>query len=155
MKTDYLLTVWKYCESIPFGSSLFSFLIGFVVPYTGTLGVRVLHLEPGHSKLKLRDRWRVRNHLNSIHAMALANFAEATSGLAFISGLGNQMRAILVGFEIQYVKKARGTLTAECRVPNEFYSTHEQREILLPVEIRDSSGDVVVSAKAKWRVGPK
>ena len=42
-----------------------------MVPYTGRLGARVLTFEPGHVVVELKERRAVRNHLSSVHAMAL------------------------------------------------------------------------------------
>jgi uncharacterized protein (TIGR00369 family) len=121
-----------------------------MVPYTGALGARVEALEPGFCRVSLRDRRRVRNHLNSIHAMALANLAEAASGLAVIAALPPGVQGILTGFSITYVKKARGRLVAECRV--DVPAVTEEREQPADVVITDSTADVVARATATWRL---
>ncbi len=143
---------WHRLSRLPGGKALFSMLLGRMVPYTGSIRPRVLELRPGYARVAMSDRRPVRNHLHSVHAIALANLAEAASGLALINGLPANARSILVGFSIEYVKKARGTLVAECScgVPD----TTEQREIDLDVAIRDASGDIVVRARPRWLVGP-
>ena len=82
-----LMTAWRLLEPWPGGRWLFSRLLGLVVPYTGTIRPSVLRFEPGHVTIEMRDRRRVRNHLNSIHAVALANLGEASSGLALFTML--------------------------------------------------------------------
>ena len=86
--------LWKRLSGLPGGKALFSVLFGRMAPYTGTLGARVETLEPGFCRVSLRDRRGVRNHLNSIHAMALANLAEAASGLAVVAALPRECRAL-------------------------------------------------------------
>jgi uncharacterized protein (TIGR00369 family) len=123
-----------------------------MTPYSGTIGARVADLEPGWCRVTLRDRRRVRNHLASVHAMALANLAEMASGLAVLVGLPTGVQGIVTGFSISYKKKARGLLTAECRV-NGLNVTSEQ-EYEAPVTITDAQGDVVAAATARWRLRP-
>lgn len=95
----------------------------------------------------------MRNHLNSVHAIALANMAELSTGLAMISGLPTGVNAILVGLTVNYEKKARGELRAECvcSVPD----TGIRQEVAIDTEIKDLAGDVVTRATATWLVGPK
>jgi acyl-coenzyme A thioesterase PaaI-like protein len=114
---------------------------------------RVIELRPGYARVRLRDHWRVRNHLKSVHAVALVNLAEVASGLAMMCGLPSDMRGILVGFSIDYVKKARGTLIAECTAPAP--EPGAKREYELEATIRDERGDVVATGRPRWLIGPK
>ncbi len=143
---------WDRLSRIPGGKKLFSRAVGLQAPYTATLGADVVELGPGWCKTRLRDRRGVRNHLRSIHAAALMNLGEMTSGLAFVYSLPAGARGILVRFTVEYVKKARGTLTGECalRPP----ATAEEKEYDLEAAIKDAGGEVVARAVARWRVGP-
>lgn len=147
-----LQKTWDQLKKLPKGGLLFGRLVGKLAPYTGTIKPEVLQLERGHARVQMKDRKQVRNHLNSVHAIALMNLAEACSGLAFTYTLPERTRAILTGLEIEYLKKARGTLVAECYcvIPQ----TNERAEYELEVITRDASGDTVTKAHAKWLVGP-
>jgi acyl-coenzyme A thioesterase PaaI-like protein len=150
--TATILPRWRALSRWPGGRWLFSKLIRVMVPYTGSIHPEVEVLEPGHARVRVRDRRGVRNHLASIHAIALANLGEAASGLAVIAGLPPTARGILVGFRIEYLKKARGTLVAECTctVP----APSEPMDFEPVVDIRDEAGDVVARAWPKWRLAP-
>ena len=144
---------WQRLVALPGGKRLFSRLLGEFVPYTGTLGATIEVLEPGHCIVKLKERRKLRNHLRSVHAMALANLGEMATGLALMNGLPDRMRGILTRFDIEYLKKARGRLMAECRC--EIPSTNQELELDVRCEIRDTAGDVVSVVTAHWLVGPE
>ena len=144
---------WRRLSSTAAGRWLFSRALGWGVPYTGTLGARVEELAPGHCVVSLRERRAVRNHLQSVHAMALANLGEMVTGLALMNSLPEQARGILTCFEMDYLKKARGKLVASCRC--EVPEDNSEREYVLSGEIHDATGDVVAVARARWRVGPE
>jgi acyl-coenzyme A thioesterase PaaI-like protein len=152
-RSPHLLAIWRRCCRLPGGRRLFSFLVGRMAPYSGTIAPRVQELAPGRARVAMRDRRRVRNHLRSVHAIALMNLAEMATGLAMLSGLPASARAILTGLSIDYSKKARGTLWAEANV--EVPSSSERREYLLEAVIRDREGDEVARAQARWLVGPR
>lgn len=148
-----MLRLWRTLSPFPAGKWIFSRLLGSRVPYTWSVRPRVEELRPGYARVSMRDRRAVRNHLHSIHAIALANLAEVTSGLAMVVGLPEGARSIVTGFSIQYLKKARGPLTAECSTSIVDASVESEHQI--ESVVRDSAGDVVAKATAHWLVGPR
>jgi uncharacterized protein (TIGR00369 family) len=150
---NVLRDLWNLLAGMPGGKILFSRLIGRMAPYTGTIGARITALRPGFCQAELPDRRQVRNHLRSIHAVALVNLAELTGNAALGYSLPDDARFIPAALNIEWIKKARGTITAtsECPVP----ATSARAEYLVPIVMTDTSGDVVARATMRTVVGPK
>jgi len=132
------------------GARIFSFLIGRQARYTGTIGARVISVEHGRAVVEMSDRPSVRNHLKSVHAIALMNLGELCTGLTVMYQVDGRGRGIVKQLAMEYTKKARGTITAECtsRVPEEA-GTHD---FVAEGILRDDAGDEVARCTATWRL---
>lgn len=144
---------WDRLSPWPLGRTIFSRLVGWMAPYTGTIGAKVTRLSKGQAEVVMNDRPSLRNHLSSVHAIALANLAELTGNIALAYSLPDDARFIVSGMEIEYVKKARGTITGRCSCP--IPDSAERKEYPVPVTLHDESGAVVVRATLRTLVGPK
>ena len=130
--------MWRRLSGYPGGRRLFSFLLFRRVRYSGTIGARVVELEPGRCVAVMRDRPAVRNHLQSIHATALVTFGELASGLSMAAALPPRSRAIVTGLDVEYKKKARGPLTVLGLAP--IPGGAERKEYVVTASITDAAG---------------
>lgn len=152
-KTNFIRAAWDRLSRVPGGKYLFSRIVGRLAPYTGTIGAVVQELGHGRCRVTMTDRTSVRNHLSCVHAVALANLVELTGNLALGYSLPDDARFIVAGMSLDYVKKARGTITGECTIPP--IESSAKREYEVAVTLADESGDVVVNATLRTLVGPK
>jgi uncharacterized protein (TIGR00369 family) len=148
-----LRAAWDRLAKLPGGTWAFDKLVGNMAPYTGTMGAHVVELSVGHARVELRDRRAVRNHLRSIHAIALANLAELTGNGALAYSMPDDARFIVTAIRIEYLKKARGTITATCSCP--VPKTSHRAEYEVPVRMHDPSGNEVARATLTTLIGPR
>ena len=149
-----LETAWRRLSGLPGGRWLFGRILGFMVPYSGSIRPTVRALEPGRAVISIRERRGLRNHLSSIHAIALANLGELASGLAMTLALPADVRGIPIGLAVDYHKKARGTITATGRASPPA-AIPADIEAAATAELVDESGEVVAEVRVTWRLGPK
>jgi len=127
------------------GRWLYSQLICLRAPYFGSIAPRVEKLERGLCIVRMRDRRAVRNHIGTVHAIALCNMAELAAGLVTDATLPDSMRWIPKGMSVRYLNKAVGTMTATARVPSPAANA-DGAELHAIVEVRDTSDEVVFDA---------
>ncbi len=149
-----LRSTWGVLRSVPGGGRVMGRILGQLAPYTGTIRAEVLTLDRGYAKLRMADTRRVRNHLNSVHAIALINLAEATTGVAMMYSLPDDARGIPNQLSIEYVKKARGPITAECSCDAPEVVT-ERLEKVVTAELKNEAGELVARMSAHWVIGPR
>lgn len=152
--TTVLRAAWRYLAPLPGGRWVFARILGLLVPYSGTVRPRVHALEPSRAVVSIRERRRLRNHLRSVHAIALANLGELATGLAMTLALPDDARGIPVRIEVDYHRKARGTITAEGHAAPP-PAINEDTEELATAALTDETGEVVAEVRVTWRLGPR
>lgn len=146
-----LLRLWRRLRPLPGGARLFSLIFRWRVPYSGSVRPIIRVLAPGHAEVEIPDRRANRQHLGSVHAVALVNVAEQASGLALLTTLPDGVRGIVTQISVEYVKKARGTIRAICDVAPPTVSGDTEFDVT--ADCVDLTGDVVASATVRWRLG--
>ena len=129
-------------------------LIGFVAPYSGSVGADIVEMVEGSVTMSLKEGWKVRNHLNSVHAVALSNLGELTANLAMITLCPPQGRFIVTRMDSEYLKKGRGRLLCTCNIPTDLPWSTLERTAATAV-VTDVSGDVVSRVTVYWKLGMK
>jgi acyl-coenzyme A thioesterase PaaI-like protein len=148
---ERVLGWWNRMKGLPGGTWLFSKALGIMIPYTGSVRPRVRKIEPGVTEISICDCRRIRNHLRSVHAIALANIGEFSGGLAVLTAVPKGTRFIITSLKIDYLKKARGTITARAKVPTMTEITND-KAIQVVSEIYNSDNEMVARTTAEWQL---
>jgi uncharacterized protein (TIGR00369 family) len=150
---NFVRDSWDRLGHLPGGKALFSRLVGVAAPYTGSMGARVVELGRGHARVELPDRRAVRNHLDCVHAVALANLAELTGNVAVAYTLPDDARFIVAAMSIEYLEKARGTISGRASCP--LFEDSAKAEYEIEVTLTNRAGEEVAHATLRTLVGPK
>lgn len=143
------LDLYRRFHRLPLGGFLFDNGIGFVAPFFGKIRPKVKTLEEGHCVVEMKDRRAIRNHLGTINAGALCTLAELAGGMALDAAMPAHLRWIPKAMTVEYLAKARGTVTANCRVEPQ---TVMEGNVVVPLSVHDRNHNQVFSAKITFHV---
>lgn len=136
------------------GSKAFAVIAGVFVPHAARMGFEVQHLTKRSIAVTMPDKRANRNHLRSLHAMALAHLGEFTTGLLLLYAVSpDGYRTILRKYEIEYVAKARGPITGRATLKLPKGKSLDKKDVAVVAELTDEDGALVARSKATWRVG--
>jgi acyl-coenzyme A thioesterase PaaI-like protein len=148
------LRLWKRFERRPLGKRIFSVAYAFKAPYFLTIRPRVVAVRPGYAELTMKKRWRVQNHIGTVHAIALCNLAEATMGLVAEATVPTDARWIPAAMNVRYLAKAGTDMRATSTI-EPIGEVTEPRDVEVPVRVTDTDGTEVFDAVITIRVSPK
>lgn len=137
------LALYQRYSRWPFGKHLISAFVGMRAPYFSTIHPLILELAPGLCRVQIKDRRSIRNHLGTIHAGAMCTLSELAGGLAVDVSLLPNLRWIPREMTVRYLKKAKGTLTAQCSFEPGALVPGDNP---IPLQIMDRSGESVLDA---------
>jgi acyl-coenzyme A thioesterase PaaI-like protein len=146
------LTIYNKVSRYPFGRVIFNKGIGLKSPFFGKIRPHVIDLKPAFSVVEIKDRRGIRNHIGTVNAGAMCSLAELTAGMAVDAAIPVNLRWLPKAMSVSYLKKGRGTLTAEC----EFDPVAlEPGDVTLPLEIKDRENDIVFTAEVTFYISQK
>lgn len=151
-----LLSLYRRITRWPCGQWLFSRAVCLRAPYFATIAPRFVALEPGRCEVRMRDRWRVHNHIGTVHAIALCNLAELSAGVMAEATLPSDARWIPKGMSVEYLSRAKGSMHAVA-VPEMALPPvgDAGQEWPVRVEIVDPAGMTVFRARVMMWVSPR
>ncbi len=138
--------------------ALLSLLFASQVRFAGTARVRINSLTQQQACLTLRDRNRVRNHVGSIHAAAMALLAESATGFLVGMNVPDTHLLLIKTLRVDYKKRAIGDLRALATLTAEQLSaiaTQSRGEVTVQVEVTDESGQSPIACEMIWAWLPR
>ena len=112
MPTANLFDLYRKLDRVPFGKCVFSLGYQLAAPYFLTIPAQITDIERGVARAKMAQAPWVRNHLGSVHAIALCNLAEYTMGAVAEATVPATHRWVPKGMTVSYRAKAHGTMRA-------------------------------------------
>lgn len=138
----------------PLGDRLFSAAVCRRAPYFASISPLFRELKPGYAEVFIRNRRKVHNHLGTVNAIAMCAMSELAAGTMIDSSLPRGLRWIPRGMTVRYVKKADTDLIAQAALDQPIANGF-QGDVVVPVKVRNSAGDIVMEADITMYVSPK
>ncbi len=111
-------------------------------PIAGTIGLRLVEVEPGHALFELEAEERHANPMGSVHGGVLCDLADAAMGVAYASLLDEGESFTTLELKINFLRPFwTGRLTAVGTVPSSGRTVG-----LAECEIRDEHGRLIAKA---------
>ena len=134
-----VVDLYEKSHAIPLvGDRLFSFAFSQVAPYFWTIRPRFTVIEPNHAEVVIPKRRGVKNHIGTVHAIALCNGLEAAMGVLAEASIQSDKRWIPKGMEVSYTAKATTDITCIAETDPEQWTGEA---------LSDQGGDVGVRVK--------
>lgn len=139
-------------------STVISKIFGRVVPLVGTAGLRYEELTPERVVVSIRNRRPVQNHINGVHAAAMALLAETATGFIVGMNLPDDKLPLIKTLKVDYLKRTKGDMRAVATLTPEqvkLVRTTPKGEVLVPVVVTDESGQEPIRCEMLWAWVPK
>jgi acyl-coenzyme A thioesterase PaaI-like protein len=146
------LNLYQRLTKLPWGNQLFSRGLTLRAPYFASIRPLVVECRPSFCRARMRDRRAIRNHIGSINAGAMCTLSELTGGLAVEVTIPSYLRWIPKAMSVEYLKKAKGTITGTCEFDPEILLPGD---VQLPLELQDEAGDTVLRARISFYISER
>jgi acyl-coenzyme A thioesterase PaaI-like protein len=137
MAGSKLIATYQTLERVPLvGKRLFSFSYQLAAPYFLTIPAQITDVVPGVARGSMPQTPWVRNHLGTVHAIALCNLAEFTMGAVAEATVPQTHRWVPKGMTVEYQAKARGAMRAVATVELP-HPLADRQEVPVQISITD------------------
>jgi acyl-coenzyme A thioesterase PaaI-like protein len=139
-------------------ATVISKILGKVVPYVGTSGLIYEEITSERVIVSIRNQKKVQNHINGVHAAAMALLAETATGFVVGINLPDDKLPLIKSLKVDYHKRTKGDMRAVATLDAaDIARIHSEPkgEILVPVTVTDESGNEPIQCEMVWAWVPK
>lgn len=130
------------------------------VPFNRPHGLWVSDLTDARAVVEIPWKPVNKNHINTLHACAMATASEYASGLFLLHRLGNKYRLIMESFDIQFHYRGEGRAVVEFQMTEDEFLTQVQepleREGLVFVKLKvlthDPQQNLLSTCFVNWQL---
>ena len=140
---------------------LLNFGLARMIPFNKPHGIRIKSIKANEVTTLLPYKRSNFNHINGMHACALATLSEFTTGLVLLNSLdADQYRIIMQRMEMNYHYQGKMDVSATFHVSEEWLSTNvispllDNESVLVncQIETRDINGNHISTGNVFWQV---
>jgi len=142
----------------PLRRQALSAVLGRIVPFVGTAGVKIEQMTGHRVVVSLRNRRRVQNHIRTLHATAAALLAETASGFAVGMNLPDDKLPLMKSLKVDFKKRNKGGLRVTASLSDEQKErmiTEPKGEVSVAVEAVDDAGQRTIECEMIWAWIPR
>lgn len=135
---------YRKISSKPFGRQAFSMAYMVKAPYFSTVRPAIQEMQPHLAVVRIHKRWRVQNHIGTVHAIAVANGMEAAMGLLAEATVPSGARWLPRGIELEYLTTTTGDVTCTAQTDPSDWDHEPPFDVPVRVTATLNDGTVVV-----------
>ena len=128
-------------------------VLGSAVPFTGTAGLNYMEMSPEQVVVTVPNVRRVQNHIQGVHAAAMALLAETATGMVVGMNVRDDCLPLCKTLHIDFKRRAQGGLRAVARLSpaqRELMLKNDKGEVSVLVQVSDESGEQPIQCEFVW-----
>ena len=128
-------------------------VLGRAVPFTGVAGLNYVEMSPVQVVVSVPNVRRVQNHIQGVHAAAMALLAETATGMVVGMNVRDDCLPLCKTMHIDFKRRAQGGLRAVARLSaaqSELMQKNDKGEVSVLVQVSDESGEQPIQCEFIW-----
>ena len=133
-------------------------IMGRFVPFLKTAGLRFERISHEEVCVSVQNRKKIQNHINGVHACAMALLAETATGFVTNMNTPDDKLILLKAMHINYTRRSVGNMRAVAQINDEqaaMIAQEERGNLVVPCTVYDDSGEQPVEVEMTWAWVPK